>query len=59
MPAARDIPAPANDNHPAARETRMSLLIGRSLLIVGVLGTFGLILGLLGWLGRAVWKAFH
>lgn len=59
MPSAREIPAPANDNHPAARETRLSLLIGRSLLIIGVLATSSLVLGLVGWLGRVAWKALH
>ncbi len=59
MPSVRDIPAPANDNHQAARETRMSLLIGRSLLVTGVLATIGFILGLVGWLGQIAWKALH
>lgn len=59
MPSARDIRAPANDNHAAPRETRISLLIGRSLLIAGLVATLGFILGAIGWLGRIVWKLFH
>jgi len=59
MPSARDIPPPANDNRPVEHETAASLLIGRSLLIIGVLVATGLMLGWAGWLGRAVWRMLH
>ena len=59
MLSVRDIPAPDNDNHSPARETGMSLLIGRSLLSGGVLATLGVLVSRIGWLGRVAWKVFH
>lgn len=59
MPAAREIPPPANDNRPARREIRMSPLVRRSLVAASLLATAGLFLGWAGWLGHTAWAMLH
>lgn len=48
----------ANDNQPDVRESVVSILIGRSLIIGATLLAVAIVAGWSLWLGRVVWRHF-
>ncbi|WP_377838450.1 hypothetical protein [Bosea sp. UC22_33] len=48
----------ANDNEPDVRESVISILIGRSLIVGAALLALAIVAGWSLWLGRAVWRHF-
>ncbi|RYE33273.1 MAG: hypothetical protein EOP23_09285 [Hyphomicrobiales bacterium] len=48
----------ANDNKPDIRESFVSILIGRSLIVGAALLAVAIVAGWSLWLGRTVWRHF-
>ena len=48
----------ANDNAPDIKESVISILIGRSLIVGAALLAVAIVAGWSLWLGRAVWRHF-
>lgn len=64
FPAPVQAPSPghrlqaANDNEPDTKESVVSLLIGRSLIVGGALLAVAIVAGWSLWLGRLIWRHF-
>ena len=48
----------SNDNVREIRESAMSLIIGRSLILGAQVAVLALLFGWVAWLGRTIWRLF-